>query len=67
MKFIALGIILGLTWWASLSVGEMPPDTKEPYTWLLPFLMFAITAVPSYIAYLGGREDAMDDFNDGRF
>lgn len=67
MKSIVLGIILGLTWWASLSVGEMTPDTKETYTWLLPLIMFAITAVPSYIAYFAGREDAMDDFNDGRF
>ncbi len=67
LKFLALFFIGYVTYLAAVDVGKMPPEPTGPYSWWLPLLIFLVMAAPSVCAYLAGREDAMDDFNDGRF
>lgn len=67
LKFLALFFIGYVTALAAVDVGKMPPEPTGPYSWWLPLLIFLLMAAPSVCAYLAGREDAMNGFNDGRF
>lgn len=39
------------------SVGKMPAPSNQPFQWYLPFVMFALMAVPAWHAYKYGKQD----------
>ena len=56
-KAIAAGYIFFMVGMACAMVGELPKNTG-PVEWWLPLLMFLIMALPWWLGYSAGKEDA---------
>lgn len=69
MKYFVAGFIFIVCSLAAFIVGQPISASCREAAWSvgLPVLVFLLMAVPSFLAYCAGKEDAMDDFNEGKF
>lgn len=57
-KVICAAYIAFVTGMTVTAVGTLPKSPAEPFSWYLPIIMFALTALPAVLGYLAGRDDA---------
>jgi len=69
MKYFVAGFMFTVCSLAYLIVGQPITASCSEASWSvgLPNLVFLLMAIPSLLAYYAGREDAMDDFSEGKF